>query len=87
MRFIGRVLVELGRGLGLIVRDIHRALYRRLRARVWWIYLGVAFVIALWQTGQLWNLVASILTLIIVLAGLWLIIRAPFRGGKKAGSK
>jgi len=82
-RWGNRVLRELARGLGLIIRDIHRALYRRFRARIWWMYLGVASVIVLWATGQLWNLVFHVMALIVVLFILRMIVRkAPF-GGRK----
>ena len=87
LRFIGRAILELGRGLGLILRDIHRALYRRLRARLWWIYLGVAFVVLLWLTGQFWNLILQVLTFILIFGLLWLagknILRAIFGGGRE----
>ncbi len=90
LRFVGRTLVELGRGFGLIVRDIHQFLYRRLKARTWWIYIGVAFVVALLATGQLWNFVLQILTFIILIGLFLLIGKAALRklfGGVKQDKK
>jgi len=83
-------LVELGRGFGLIVRDIHQFLYRRLKARTWWIYIGVAFIALLWATGQLWNFILQILTFIILIGLFLLIGRAALRklfGGVKQDKK
>ena len=39
---IGDAIAELGRGFGLIIRDIHRVMYRRFGARVWWFYIGIS---------------------------------------------
>jgi len=83
LEWIGRAVWEVCRGLGLIIRDIHRFFYRRLGARIWWIYIIIALVLLLWATGQLWNFVFSILTLALVLFGLYLIITAPFRGRRR----
>lgn len=83
MRFVGRALLELGRGLGLLVRDAHRALYRRHRARLWWYYGGAGFGGYLWLTGQLWHFIFSLLTLAIVCFGLWLMVTAPFRAARR----
>lgn len=82
-RWSNRVLRELARGLGLITRDIHRALYKRFRARIWWMYLGAASLIILWITGQLWNLIFHVMALIVILFVLRMLVRkAPF-GGRK----
>jgi len=87
LRFIGRVLVELGRGLGLIVRDIHQFFYRRLGARMWWIYIGIAFVTALIVTGRFWNLVIQVLGFVLFIGLLfWVgrhLLRAMFGGGRR----
>src|SRR3989344_434161 len=53
IRFLGQVLVGLARGTALIIRDIHRFLYRRMGARVWVGYLFVAVISVLGQSGQL----------------------------------
>ena len=53
LRFLGQVLVGLARGTALIIRDIHRFLYRRMGARVWVAYLLVAVISVLGQSGQL----------------------------------
>lgn len=83
-RWSGRVLREMATGFGLIIRDIHRVLYRRFRARIWWIYLVVASVIILWITGQLWNLVFHVMTLIVILFILRMLVRkAPLSGRKR----
>jgi len=79
MRFIGRAMLELLRGLGLLVRDIHQALYRRWRARVWWWYAGAGFVLYLWRTGQLVEFIFSLMVLALVCYGLWLMVSSPFR--------
>jgi len=86
MRAIGRALIELGRGFGLIVVDIHRFLYRRLKARVWWMYIGVAFIATLAATGQLLTFLLQVLTMLVFL-GVCLYIgkaalRRLFGGGK-----
>jgi len=90
LRFVGRALVELARGFWLIIRDIHRFLYRRLKARTWWIYIGVAFIALLWATGQLWNFVLQILTFIILIGIFLLLGKAALRklfGGVKQEKK
>ena len=81
--WIAEAIVELGRGLGLIIRDVHQFFKRRVGARIWWIYLLLIFVVFLWATGQLWGIVISLLALAIVLFGLWLMIKPLLRGKKK----
>lgn len=77
-----RWLREFGRGFSLIIRDIHGFFYRRLGARIWWIYIGIVVIIFLWLTGQLWNLVFQVLTLVIVIGGLWLMVSSFFKRKK-----
>ncbi len=79
-QFLGGFLWALVRGLGLIVRDIHRGLRRQIGDRIWWIYGGAGFVGYLYLTNQLWNFVIYGLYLVIIGYGLWMIISAPFRG-------
>lgn len=83
LRFFGRALWELVRGLGLIGRGIHRALYRRYRARLWWYYVWTGLGVYLYLTGQLREVIFALLTLAIVLFGLWLMVTAPFRAGRR----
>jgi hypothetical protein len=80
--WIADLIVELFRGLGLIIRDVHQFFKRRVGVRIWWIYLLLIFVAFLWATGQLWGIIISLLTLAIVLFGLWLMVK-PLLGGKK----
>lgn len=79
LRFLGRALLELVRGAGLLLRDLHRALHRRWGARVWWWYLGGGFVLYMLRTGQLMELIASLAVLGLVCYGLWLMVSSPFR--------
>ncbi len=82
----GNILADVFRGLGLIIRDVHRFFYRRIGARIWWAYIGIAFVICLWVTGQLWNVLLQILTAIILIGLIWLLVTAPFKGKAKKKS-
>lgn len=84
---IGQFVAELGRGLGLILRDIHRLFYRKIGARIWWVYLAAIFVAFLWATGQLWAILAQILTLLIICLGIGLMFRSLFRKKKKKEAK
>lgn len=83
MQFLGRAILELLRGLGLLVRDAHQALYRRWRARVWWWYAGAGLVAYLWATGQLLEIIFSLMVLALVCWGLWLMVSSPFRRARR----
>jgi len=81
VRFINW-LRDVTTGFGLIICDVHQFFRRRIGARIWWIYFLLIFVAFLWATGQLWNIIIQLLTLAIILFGLWLMIK-PLFGGKK----
>lgn len=81
--WIARAIWELGRGLGLILRDIHGFFYGRLGARIWWVYIGIAFVACLLITGQFWNLVIQALIVVFTIGLLWWLVRLPFRGRRQ----
>lgn len=85
--FFERAIGELARGLGLILQDIHRALYRRWGARIWWAYLIVIAIAILALTGRLVEVASYALLLVLILLGLYIIIRAPFRSRSGGGGR
>ena len=78
------VITVLGHGLGLILRDVHRFLRRRMHDRVWLLYLIVVGIPVLLITGLLWQVVSALLTLVIVLFGFWLMVKTLVRGGRRS---
>ena len=63
-------VIDVLRGAGFLIQDVHRALYRKFNARIWWGYFAVALVLLLWRNGQLGYVFFNLLTLGVVLIGL-----------------
>ena len=83
LEFLWRAGAVLGRGAWLIIRDIHRGLYRRFSARVWWMYLAATVVAILFLKGLLWTVIAYIVVTIVLTLVVWNFLTSPFKGRKK----
>ena len=84
---LGGLIWGLVRGLVLILRDLHRALYHQFHERIWWYYAGAGIVGYLYLTNQLWNFIVYGLYLAIIWFGLRMMISALLRNQRRGGGR
>lgn len=84
---VGEFFVDLGRGLWQIVKDIHNAIYGKLKSKTWWLYIAIAFVAALVATGKFWDFIIYITSILLVCGLIWLCIKQALFGRGKGNKK
>jgi H+/Cl- antiporter ClcA len=80
---LGAVAIFLGMVFFAAIRFTHETLRRRIGYRVWLIWGGIAAVLILLLTGQLWNILTQVATLFLIVLGLWIILRPLFHRGRR----